>query len=90
MFYRNAEHANAQAMKIKRAFTGKGIPFLIDSPTNQQFPILTRQQNESLSENFSYELWQPLDNGNSAVRFCTSWATSDDSISKLIQAVQEL
>lgn len=90
LFYRNAEHANAQAMKIKRAFTEKGIPFLIDSPTNQQFPILTRQQNESLSENFSYELWQPLDDGKSAVRFCTSWATTDSNVNELVKAIQKL
>ena len=86
LFYRNAEHANAQAMKIKE----KGIPFLIESPTNQQFPILTRQQNESLSEKFSYELWQPLNDDRVAVRFCTSWATTDDNINALTQEIHRL
>lgn len=90
LFYRNAEHANIQAMKIKRAFTEHNIPFLIDSPTNQQFPILTRQQHESLSQKFSYESWQPLEDGRLAVRFCTSWATTDDNISELIQAIHQL
>ena len=90
LFYRNAEHANIQAMKIKRAFIERNIPFLIDSPTNQQFPILTRQQHETLSQKFSYETWQPLDDGRLAVRFCTSWATTDDNINKLIQEIQQL
>ncbi|MBQ7267854.1 MAG: low specificity L-threonine aldolase [Synergistaceae bacterium] len=90
LFYRNAKHANAQAMKIKQAFKEKGIKFLIDSPTNQQFPILTRQQNEILSKNFSYELWEPLRDGNLAVRFCTSWATTDDNIDKLVKAIHQL
>ncbi|MBR0247408.1 MAG: low specificity L-threonine aldolase [Synergistaceae bacterium] len=90
LFYRNAKHANSQAMKIKRAFTEKGIPFLIDSPTNQQFPILTRQQNEALSQKFSYESWQPLKDGRLAVRFCTSWATTDDNINELIEAIRRL
>ena len=90
LFYRNAKHANSQAMKIKRAFTEKGITFLIDSPTNQQFPILTRQQNETLSEKFSYESWQPLKDGRLAVRFCTSWATTDDNINELIEAIRRL
>ena len=90
LFYRNAEHANIQAMKIKRAFTERNIPFLIDSPTNQQFPILTRKQHESLSQKFSYESWQPLEDGRLAVRFCTSWATTDDNISELIQAINQL
>ncbi len=90
LFYRNAKHANAQAMKIKRAFTERNIPFLIDSPTNQQFPILTREQHEALSEKFSYETWQPLDDGKLAVRFCTSWATTDDNINQLIHEIQQL
>ena len=90
LFYRNAEHANLQAMKIKRAFIERNIPFLIDSPTNQQFPILTHSQHEALSAKFSYESWQPLDEGRLAVRFCTSWATTDDNINELIHAVNHL
>ena len=90
MYYRNAEHANSQAMKIKRAFTEKGIPFLINSPTNQQFPILTRGQNDILSAKFSYELWEPLKDGRLAVRFCTSWATTDDNVDELVQTIKTL
>ena len=90
LFYRNAKHANSQAMKIKRAFTERNIPFLIDSPTNQQFPILTPNQHEALSERFSYETWQPMNDGRIAVRFCASWATTDESISELTQAIHNL
>ena len=90
LYFRNARHSNVQAMKIKNAFTEKGIKFLIDSPTNQQFPILTQEQNEKLSRNFSYEIWQPLDDGKLAVRFCTSWATSDENVEELIKAIRNL
>lgn len=90
LFYRNAEHANFQAMKIKRAFTEKGITFLVDSPTNQQFPILTQSQHEALSAKFSYETWQPMDDGRAAVRFCTSWATTDEAIDALTDTIGKL
>ena len=90
LYFENARHANTQAMKIKQAFTEAKIPFLFDSFTNQQFPILTQEQNEKLSENFDYELWEPLENNKAAVRFCTSWATSDDNIEKLISAIKNL
>ena len=90
LYYRNAKHANAQAMKIKRAFIERGIPFLIDSPTNQQFPILTRQQHEALSARFSYETWQPMNDGRIAVRFCASWATTDEAIDALIHEIKRL
>ena len=90
LYYRNAKHANTQAMKIKQAFKEKGVPFLIDSPTNQQFPILTSEQNDELSKNFSYESWQPLEDGRVAVRFCTSWATADENVDELVQSIKQL
>ena len=90
LYFENAKYSNLQAMKIKRAFTEKGIPFLIDSYTNQQFPILTAEQDKALRGNFGYELWQPMDDGRLAVRFCTSWATTDEAVSELTQAIQKL
>lgn len=90
LYWRNAKHSNIQAMKIKQAFTEAGFTFLIDSYTNQQFPILTKEQHEALSQKFGYELWQPLSDGRLAVRFCTSWATSDENVDKLIQEIKSL
>lgn len=90
LYFENARNANIQAMKIRDAFTQKGIPFLIDSWTNQQFPILTQKQHKFLSEKFSYEIWQPMPDGKIAVRLCTSWATTDENINELIEAVKTL
>lgn len=90
LYFELARHANLQAMKIKKAFTEKGIPFLIESYTNQQFPILTMNQDRELRENFSYELWRLMPDGSCAVRFCTSWATTDDAVNELTQAIKKL
>ena len=88
LYFENSRHANIQAMKIKQAFTEAHIPMLIDSYTNQQFPILTHEQNEMLSEKFSYELWQSLNDGRCAYRFCTSWLTTDEAIEELTRAIK--
>ena len=90
LYFENARHSNLQAMKIKNAFTEAGFRFLIDSYTNQQFPILTPKQDRALREKFSYELWQPMTDGNLAVRFCTSWATTDEAVEELVSAVKIL
>ncbi len=90
LYFENAKHSNLQAMKIKNAFTEAGFKFLIDSYTNQQFPILTPPQDRALREKFSYELWQPMTDGNLAVRFCTSWATTDEAVEELVKAVKIL
>jgi len=79
-----------QALAIKEAFQGKGIPLYGDSYTNQQFVILTGEQMKALSEKYCYEVWGPGDNGGTIVRFCTSWATRDEDVAELIGDIQKL
>ena len=90
LYFENARHADKQAMKIKEAFTEAKIPFLFESFTNQQFPILTQEQHKKLSEEFDYETWEFLDDNRIAVRFVTSWATTDDNVEKLVKAIKSL
>jgi threonine aldolase len=85
-----AEKANGQAMRIRQAFEKKGIPFLIPSPTNQQFPILTDGQLAALAPSFSWDYWEKLPDGRNAVRFCTSWATKEEAVEALVSAIQGL
>ena len=40
LYFEMSAHANSMAMLIKKACIEKGYPFLTDSTTNQQFPIL--------------------------------------------------
>lgn len=72
------------------AFLKAGVPMLFDSPTNQQFPILTREQAARLSENFGFSAWRNVDENRRAVRFCTSWATTDEQLDELIRAIENL
>ena len=85
-----ARKANRQALAIRAAFEEKGISFLIPSPTNQQFPVLTDKQLAALAPNFSWDFWEKMPDGRSAVRFCTSWATKDEAVEELVAAIQEL
>ena len=85
-----AKKANRQALAIRAAFEEKGISFLIPSPTNQQFPVLTDKQLAALAPNFSWDLWEKMPDGRNAVRFCTSWATKDEAVEALVAAIQEL
>ena len=88
LYFKNARHANAQAMKIRDAFKEAGIKFFIDSHTNQLFPVLTVKQKKILSEKFDYEIWQTLDDGKMVVRFCTSWTTSDENVEELLSTIK--
>lgn len=79
-----------QALKIKQTLIDCGFSFVTDSPTNQQFVIMTPQQYEKLSQDFVLSLIEYLSDGNYSVRICTSWATLDTEVDKLIEAIKTL
>ena len=76
-------HAIDCAMALKAAFVEKGYPLFADSPTNQQFVILTAEQLARLEREVAFNVWEPLPDGRVAVRFVTSWATTTESIARL-------
>ncbi len=79
-----------QALKIRDALLSRGFKFVTESPTNQQFVILTPDQYEKLSKEFALSLIEYLPDGNYSVRICTSWATRDEEVDKLIGMINEL
>lgn len=83
LYFRIARHAIEMAMEVKAIFARAGIPFYIDSPTNQQFPILTKEQMANLEGKVEYEVWEPLPDGRYVTRFATSWATPAGSVEAL-------
>ena len=80
-----SEHAARLADKLRYAFKAAGYDFLVDSPTNQIFPIMPDEKLDKLRENYSFSYQQRIDETHSAVRFCTSWATKEENVDKLIQ-----
>jgi threonine aldolase len=90
LYMQIAQQAIDEAMRIKAALQDKGIGFLIDSPTNQQFPIFSNAQLEELSKTFLFSVWQQIDNTHTAVRICTSWATKHENVDRLIEDIKQL
>jgi threonine aldolase len=43
---------------------------------------------KKLKKNFEYSFWQKVDDENSAVRFCTSWATNASDVQQLISEIE--
>lgn len=89
LYFEISAHANNMARLIKEACIERGYPFLTESTTNQQFPILPDKVLEKLKENFEYSFWQKIDEEHSAVRFCTSWATDINDVNALVKAIKE-
>ena len=90
LYFRVAKHADDLAMKLKHAFVAKGYPLFFDSYTNQQFPIMPDKDLDKLKDKYAWCLWSKVDAEHSAVRFCTSWATKEDAVEKLIADIKAL
>ena len=83
LYWDISRHAIAEAMALKAAFVEKGYPLYADSPTNQQFVILTAEQKERLEQHVAFNVWEALPDGRFAARFVTSWATEHEDVRKL-------
>ena len=90
LYFELSAHAHALAMLLKAALVEMNVPFLVDSPTNQQFPILPDAVLDALSEKYSFSEQQRMDDGHRAVRFCTSWATQEAQVDALISDLRRL
>ncbi|OEF96545.1 threonine aldolase family protein [Desulfuribacillus alkaliarsenatis] len=84
LYFELSAYANKMANIIKEALQESGCTFLISTSTNQLFPILPNETIEALKKHYSFLTWQRIDDKHSAVRFCTSWATKEEDVLRLI------
>ena len=87
LYFRLGKQANEFALKIKNAAVEKGYPLLYNSFTNQQFIIFPNDKLEELEKKFTFWHWEKLSKDHTAVRICTSWATTEENVEKLINSL---
>lgn len=85
-----ADHANRMAEKLSKAFAEMKYPLLIESDTNQVFPVLPNQMVKHMQDDYGCLLWNIIDEDHSAVRFITSWATPEEVVEKFISTLKEM
>ena len=83
LYSRIARHAIEMAEKLKEILREKGLPFFLESPTNQQFVILTDQEVKRLAPLVGFDFWEKYDADHTVVRFATSWATPPENLEQL-------
>ena len=90
LYFKISRHAIEMAHQIRDIFVSAGYPLLFDSPTNQQYPIMPDTELAEIGKRFGYEYWERVDADHSGVRFCASWATTQEHVDALRAAVQAL
>lgn len=83
LYFRISKHAIDMAERLKGILSDAGFPFLLESPTNQQFVVLDNATMERLKKDVGFGFWETVDEDHTAVRFATSWSTTEKELDKL-------
>lgn len=90
LFFDLANHANQMAKMIREELSKEKIKFLVQSPSNQIFPILPNSFIDELQSKFSFLIWEKADSDHSVIRLVTSWATKEEQVVALIEEMKRL
>lgn len=90
LYFKVARRANEYAARVKDACAKAGIPLFAQTTTNQVFINFTDAQYAQISEQFELEFEERTDEEHVAIRVCTSWATREEEIVALEEAIAAL
>jgi threonine aldolase len=87
LYFDISKKAVDMAMRIREAFINKGYRFFNESKTNQQFVLMDDDNFDRLGQNFMFARWGKTADGCNIVRICTSWATTEENVDRLIDSI---
>ena len=90
LYWQCATQANAMAKRLQDGLEALGVPFLNRSATNQVFPIVADELLPALTEICWFEVWSKVDESHTAIRFVSSFATSEDAVDGLLEQLRTL
>lgn len=88
LYWELGRHADDLAEQIREALAECKIPLLVENRTNQIFPILSDSMLAKLREKYSFTYMEQIDETHSAIRFCTSWATTKEQVAQLCEDIR--
>lgn len=90
LYFKIAANADRLADQIRTVLEELGCPLLVHSHTNQIFPILPDAALAELGREFTFTEQERVDDARRAVRFCTSWATTQENTDALCNALRTI
>ena len=87
LYFELAKHSNSLANKLRDGIAKKGYGFLVDSPTNQIFPIMPLPLVEKLEEKYFFYRWMPDDGKNVCIRLVTSWGSTEEDVESFLRDI---
>lgn len=90
LYFTIAGHAVEVAQRLQSGLKELGIPMMVDSPTNQIFPVFPDRLLPELGKLCTYEVWSKADDTHTNVRFVTSFATPAESVEGILSGLKPL
>lgn len=90
LYFKLGAHAVKMADQIRDTFDKLHISYLVPGTTNQIFPILPDTLLDELCKNFMFTEMERVNDTHRAVRFCTSWASTQENVNALCKEIQRL
>ena len=83
LYFSIGKPAIRAADNMRSIFREAGYQLAFDSPTNQVFVIMRKDETERLEEKLVGSFWEKYDEDRIIVRYATSWATTPEDINRL-------
>ncbi len=90
LYFTLARHANEMAERLQDGLRDMGWKLLVDSPTNQVFPVVENSLLPKLSELCVFETWCGYGATHTVIRFVTSFATKREAVDGLLGELKKL
>lgn len=87
LYWKMGRHANEMAQRLQAGIKALGWPLMVESPTNQVFPIVPNAMLKKLEKVCAYETWAPQDDQNTIIRFVCNFATKPEDVDGLLAAL---
>ena len=84
------KHENDMADILRDGIKSLGYDFLVDSPSNQIFPILDNEVIEKLEKRYGFNIWEKVNEERTAIRLVTSFATKEENCLEFIKVLKEI
>lgn len=90
LFFEIGKHENDMADILRDGISRLGYEFLVDSPSNQIFPVFNNDIIRELEKNYGFNIWEKVNEEKTAIRLVTSFATKEEPCLEFIKFLSGL
>ena len=90
LYEKNGIHSNRMADMLRKQLVDLSLKFYIKNESNQIFVIMENKEIDKLKRYVLFDIIKNYDDSHKVIRFVTSWATSKEMVSELIETIRRI